>query len=396
MENVKEEFRNYFRKSLTDNNFVKLTFGKYRGGDKEFERILVSRIETKEGNKLSFKFKYSTKDIIKNYGFEEGIRLSDEILGKDFLSAALFTTEKDYSVDYSKKRIPQLHIRKPLYTNTAAGVHNKIKNRFVNEDSYYLKLLGISDAEGKIKSDKYSKFRQVDKFIEILDSLYKASELQRKDEIRITDLGSGKSYLTFAIYDYFKNTADKKVCITGIEKNTELVNLSNEAAVKCGYEGLKFVAGDITAYAGTDFDIAVALHACDTATDDAIVKALESKAGIIILAPCCQKYVRKKILIPDKLTGIFKYGINEERLASMITDGLRAMTLEYFGYETKVFEFISTEHTAKNTMITAVKSGEINLEKLAEINGIKKEFGFEDFYLDRQLGLITEQIKDSE
>lgn len=391
MENVKEEFRNYFRKSLTDNNFVKLTFGKYRGGDKEFEKILVSRIETKEGNKLSFKFRYSTKDIVKNYGFEEGIRLSDEILGKDFLSAVLFTTEKDYSVDYSKKRIPQLHIRKPVFTTAAAEVHNKLKNRFVSEDSVYLKLLGISDAEGKIKSDKYSKFRQVDKFIEILDSLYKASELQKKDEIRITDLGSGKSYLTFAIYDYFKNTADKKVCITGIEKKTELVNLSNEAAVKCGYEGLKFITGDITGYAGTDCDIAVALHACDTATDDAVIKALEANAGIIILAPCCQKYVRKKIVIPDKLAGIFKYGIHEERLASMLTDGLRAMTLEYYGYETKVFEFISTEHTAKNTMITAVKSCDKNPEKLAEINGIKEEFGIEDYYLDRQPGLSTEQ-----
>jgi hypothetical protein len=390
MENVKDEFKGYLRESIDSDKFVRLTFGKYRGGDKDFENIYVSRIETKEGEKLSFKFRYKTKDIVKNYDFNAGIRLADEILGKDFFSATIFTTEKDYSVDYSKKRIPQLHIKKPTYKTSLSESHNKVKSRFVKEDSKFLNLLGISTAEGKIKPEWYGKFRQIDKFTEILDSLYRTSKLEEKEEIRITDMGSGKSYLTFAVYDYFRNTLNKNVKVTGIEQKEDLVKLSNRISSQCGFDGLNFISANIESQTNDKPDITTALHACDTATDDAICKALESDSEIIILAPCCQKYVRKKLSIPERLKGIFRYGIQEERLASMLTDGLRALVLEYFGYEVKVFEFISQEHTAKNTMITAVKKHEKNPDKLKEIFEIKKEFGTEDFYLDRKLNLKTE------
>ena len=384
MEVEKQKFIEHFKNSLDKNTFAKITFGKYRGGDKEFQNIFITRIDTKDGEKLSFKFRYKTKDIVKNYDYEPGVRLADEILGKDFLSGTLFTTENDFTIDYSKKRIPKLYIKKATLSSSEISVHNKLKSRFVNSESKYLYLLGITTQDGKVKADKNDKFRQVDKFIEIIDSLYRTSDLRNREEIKIIDMGSGKSYLTFAMYDYFKNTLLKKITINGIEQRAELVKLSNNFAEECGFDKLTFIYGNIKNTEFENADIAVALHACDTATDDAIYNAIRSEAEIIVLAPCCHKYVRKKMQSPEALKGIYKHGILFERLGVSVTDALRALTLEFFGYETKVFEFISSEHTAKNTMITAVKRNPIDENKLKEIEIIKKEFDIEDFYLDKK------------
>jgi len=388
MENEKQKFIDHLNKSISECTFVKITFGKYRGDDKEFQNIYVTEIEIKEGERLSFKFRYKTKDIVKNYEYGTGIKLVEEILGKDFLSGTLFTTKNDFTIDYSKKRIPKLYIKKATTTSQVSPEHNKVKLRFVDQSAKYFQLLGITTSDGKVKADKYDKFRQVDKFIEIADSLYRSSELKEKNEIRITDMGSGKSYMTFALYDYFANTLAKKVEMKGIEQKEDLVKLSNWISDECKFSGLKFESGTIEKLKEGKTDIVVALHACDTATDDAIIKAIEAEAEIIILAPCCQKYVRKKLVIPEMMKGIYRHGILEERLAVTLTDGLRALLLEYYGYETKVFEFISSEHTAKNTMITAVRNRSLkerSEEKLNEINLIKKEYGLDDFYADKSL-----------
>jgi len=384
MGNEKQKFLEHFKNNIDQNTFAKITFGKYRGDDKEFQNIFVTRIETKDGKKLSFKFRYKTKDIVKNYDFDAGLRLVDEILGKDFLSGTLFTTENDFTIDYSKKRIPKLHIKKATLSSSEVSEHNKVKSRFVNADSKYFYLLGITSQEGKVKADKFDKFRQVDKFIEIMDSLYRTSDLKNKKEVFIIDMGSGKSYLTFAMYDYFKNTLGKQIEIKGIELKEDLVKLSNNFAEECGFDKLTFMNGNIENIDFDNADIAVALHACDTATDDAIFNAIKSGAEIIILAPCCHKYVRKKMKSPEALKGIYKHGILFERLAVSVTDALRALTLECFGYESKVFEFISSEHTAKNTMITAVKKKPIDENKLKEIETVKMEFDIGDFYLDKK------------
>lgn len=376
--------------SIKDGSFVKMSFGKYRGGDSEFKGLTVNLITTNEGDRLSFRFSYKTKEVVKNYEIDKGAALISEITGKDFLSATLFTTREDYSLDYSKKRIPTLHTRKPAFSTTLPREHNREKHRIVDPASEYFYLLGISSKEGRVHSDKYDKFKQVDKFIEIVDSLVASSELKDKNEISATDLGSGKSYITFALYDYFTNTKGINAKVKGIEQRKELADLSNKTAIQCRFNSLSFMEGKISDGDSDSSDIVTALHACDTATDDAIAFALKNNAGIILLAPCCQKYVRKRMLIPDDLKPVFGHGILEERLAVILTDSLRALVLEYFGYETKVFEFISSEHTSRNTMITGVRprdTGKINMKALNEIKMIKEKFGVEDFYLDKILGL---------
>lgn len=386
MNNEVQKFHEHVRQSIISNTFVKITFGKYRGDDKEFKNIFVKKISSNEGQKFSFTFRYTTKDIVKNYDTEKAISLVSEITGRDFLSATLFTTQNDFTVEFSKRRIPVLHKKKPLFTTVVINPHNKDKLRFVNQHAKYLYLTGITTVDGKVKASMYDKFRQIDKFIEIVDLLYRVSDLKDKSEIEITDMGSGKSYMTFALYDYFTSRLNKNASILGIEQREELVNQSNQISKECGFEGLKFKTGSIDSTGKINSDITVALHACDTATDDAIYKAVTYGAEIIVLAPCCQKYLRKKMKIPGLLKPVFSHGILEERLAVSLTDGLRALVLEYSGYDVKVFEFISSEHTDKNTMITAVKrnSKDNNRAKiLDEIIRIKDEFLIADFYLDK-------------
>ncbi|HAY34264.1 MAG TPA: SAM-dependent methyltransferase [Bacteroidetes bacterium] len=390
MTSEKEKFIGELRKSISDNSFVKLQFGKYRGDDREFQKIIVNRINLKDGERLSFNFRYNTKDVIKNFEIEKGIKLAEDITGNDFLSGTLFTTRNDFTIDHSKKRVPAFHKKRPSFNAPDVKEHNRQKARKIKPDAEYFHLLGITSDNGTVKAGMYDKFRQVDKFIETIDSIYRSSEISKNETVSITDMGSGKSYLTFAMYDHFKNVLEKNVTVKGIEQNRELTELSNRFAAKCGFTGLEFINGNIFDTEIDKTDITIALHACDTATDDAIKKALAADSKIIVLAPCCQKYVRKKMTVPEKLKGIFGYGIHEERLAVMLTDGLRAMILEKYGYDTKVFEFISSDHTARNTMIAAMRNSSKSINPENQTDIIKSEFRIDDFYLDK---ILNENFK---
>lgn len=383
---VKPDFIEVLKKSLEENTFVKFTLGKFRGSEEGLENIYVTPVKIKDEVKLAFRYKYKTRDVYKNYDNNEAVNIIEDEIGKNFLHGGLFTTFNDIVIEYNKRRIPRTFSRKASFTRVDVKEHNRIKTRFIDSKEEYLNLLGITNAKGEVKGDKYDKFRQIDKFVEIVNGLFKESSLNEKDEISMVDFGSGKSYLTFALYDYFNERLGVKTKITGVEQRADLAEISNKVSEECGFKGLKFENNTISAYSGKKTDIVIALHACDTATDDAIAKALKVGAEIIILAPCCQKYVRKQINIPKALESVFKHGILEEHLSSFITDGLRAMVLESYGYNTKVFEFISGDHTSKNIMITAVKSeySEDNyLKKVVEIEKMKSEFGLKDFYLDK-------------
>lgn len=385
----KKKFIDRIEPSLKDGSFVKMTFGKYRGGGDGIRELTVTLINTTDGEKLSFRFVYASKDIVKNYDFSKALRLIEEITGKDFLAANLFTTAGDHSIDYSRKLVPTLHSRKPAFSSRPSLSHNREKTRMVDASAVYFNLLGLTSREGKVLSEKYDKFRQVDKFIQIVDSLIMSSELAGKNKVTALDLGSGKSYMTFALYDYLAGSRNLNPEVKGVEQRPDLAAACNSVAEKCGFAKLSFTSGEIKEQPAVGADIVTALHACDTATDDSIALALNCSASLILLAPCCQKYVRSKIKIPGQLRPVLKFGIHEERMAVMLTDSLRALVLQYFGYRTNIFEFISTEHTARNTMISALKTADRQKDEkaLAELNSLKEFFGLQDFYLDRILGL---------
>ncbi|MEO8514802.1 MAG: SAM-dependent methyltransferase, partial [Ignavibacteria bacterium] len=383
---VKGEFMDWLENSLNDNIFVKFTLGKYRGNEDGLENIYINPVKIKEEIKFALRYKYKTRDVYKNHTAEEAVNIIGDEIGKNFLYGGLFTIKNDYVIEYNKKRVPRTYTRKASFSRVEVKEHNRIKTRYIDSKDKYLNLLGITNMKGEVKGDKYDKFRQVDKFIEILYSLIESSSLADKNEMNVVDYGSGKSYLTFALYNYLNNKLGVNAKVTGIEQREDLAELSNKSAEEVEFRDLKFINSTIKDNSIKKVDIVIALHACDTATDDAIHKAIGINAEIIILAPCCQKYIRKNFEIPKSLEGIFKHGILEEHLASFITDGLRALVLESYGYKTKVFEFISGDHTSKNIMITAVKdeyTEDRYMRKLVEIESMKSQFGLSDFYLDK-------------
>jgi hypothetical protein len=204
-------------------------------------------------------------------------------------------------------------------------------------------------------------------------------------------MGSGKGYLTFALYDYLHNVLNLKTKITGVEFREDLVALCNGIAMKSGFDNLGFVQGSIEDYEARQMDILIALHACDTATDDAIYKGISANASLIVVAPCCHKQIRREMETNRKaneVSFLTKYGIFLERQAEMVTDGIRALILEYHGYKTKVFEFISDVHTPKNVLIVGTKA-KVTQERKEEIKKAikqaKYDFGIDTHHLEKLL-----------
>lgn len=385
-ENV-EKFISELAKSLHENTFVKLTLGNYKGADAHLQKILVRLVETKKGTRLFFLYRQDTRDTAKNFDFTTGAAKIKEYLGADFFSGHLFTTENDLQLDIGKKGKSRLNIGKPTFKTLPSLAHDREKQALVNPNSFYLKALGITTDKGEIRDKQHDKWKQINKFIETLAKLFDNSLLKDKKELKIVDMGAGKGYLTFATYDYFKNVRGINASITGVDTKSELVGLCNDIAKASEFENLKFVHGWIGDYDLKDVDILIALHACNTATDDAIFKGIQAKASLIVCAPCCHQEIRPQIKPPALLKDVLKHGVILEREAESLTDGLRGLLLEKSGYATKIFEFIPTEHTPKNNMIVGTRHNrEIQTDRFeSEIREIKDFYGIREQRLEKLL-----------
>ncbi|MDQ3129748.1 MAG: SAM-dependent methyltransferase [Acidobacteriota bacterium] len=386
IENI-EKFIGEFVRSLREEIFVKMTLGNYKGADAHLQKILVRLVETKKGTRLFFLYRQDTRDTAKNFDFAEGVKIVGEFLGADFFGGHLFTTENDFQLDIGKKGKSRLNVAKPTFREKPALEHNREKQIQINSNSFYLKALGITTDRGEIRDKQQDKWRQINKFVETLGNLFDKSELKDREKLNIVDMGSGKGYLTFAAYDFFANIRGLDVKITGVDTKSELVGLCNDIAKASEFENLRFVHGWIGDYEIENVDILIALHACNTATDDAIFKGINAKADLIVVAPCCHQEIRPQITPPEMFQNILKHGIMLEREAESITDGLRALLLEKSGYQTRVFEFISTEHTPKNNMIVGTRNEKTaDTKKLeTEIKTIKEFYGIKEQRLEALL-----------
>ncbi len=233
--------------------------------------------------------------------------------------------------------------------------HNRRKKYILDPEQKvdFLVDLGVQTKEGKIVHAQYDKFRQINRFLEFIEDIL--PQLPKNREVQILDFGCGKSYLTFAMYYYLKELKGYPVRIIGLDLKADVIEHCNELAEKYGYEGLRFYVGDIAEYDGVNqVDMVVTLHACDTATDYALDKAIRWGAQVILSVPCCQHELNKQIK-NEILAPVFKYGLIKERMAALFTDALRAQILESRGYEVQILEFIDMEHTPKNILIRAVK-----------------------------------------
>ncbi|MCD0488025.1 SAM-dependent methyltransferase [Pedobacter sp. MC2016-14] len=388
------QFQNHLNESISTGTFLKVSLGNYQGNDKELKNVYVRRVKIKRVDMLSFTYRNKTRDIIKNLSIVDGMRLVGQFISNDFRIATLFTTGKEVILEYNKKGVISLRERllntRPVPVPLAS--HDKEKKRVIEAvgSKSYLQALNITDATGVVYKNAQSKYKQINQYIELLSPMIKG--LPAGSIRNVADMGSGKGYLTFALYDYLHQVLGLDVDVVGVEYREDLVLLCNEISKSSDFKKLSFVPGTIEDFDASGTDLLIALHACDTATDDAIFKGITAGAKLIVVAPCCHKQIRREMVsasAKNELDFVLKYGIFMERQAEMVTDGIRALILEYYGYKTKVMEFISDVHTPKNVLIVGVKANpaadlDLNGKQiLKKIKEAKDFFGISYHHLEK-------------
>jgi SAM-dependent methyltransferase len=273
------------------------------------------------------------------------------------------------------------------------GEHDREKKRYLELSRPFLHDLGVTDKQQALIPAMSRKWKQINKFIEVFSHALSSAPLAAEQPVRVADFGSGKGYLTFAIHDYLRNTLQREAQVTGVELRPDMVELCNAAAARLEHPGLKFECGDVRSVVPSAIEVMIALHACDIATDYAIHTGIRCGAAIIMCSPCCHKQIRPQMHSPGLLKPMLQYGLHLGQQAEMLTDSLRALYLEACGYETKVFEFISLEHTNKNKMILATRRREpVAAQALLEkIQALKAFYGVKEHCLETLLradGLI--------
>ena len=330
----------------------KLIISKPATKQEEYRKIIVQKKEA------FFQMeKYTDKQVFhENLSVEELETALEELMQNHFRQLNGFDIEAEHILLVSKKGVPSYKKKKLQNAVNETATHNRKKNYLLEEGKVIPPLvdMGIFTAEGKIVRTMYDKFKQINRFVEIIDDYVKDC---KKEKLHIIDFGCGKSYLTFAMYYYLRELKGYDVNIIGLDLKTDVIEKCNSLALRYGYEKLHFYHGDIADYEGVScVDMVVTLHACDTATDYALAKAVEWGAEVILSVPCCQHEVNKQIK-NEMLEPVLRYGILKERMSALITDAVRADLLESKGYDTQILEFIDMEHTPKNLLIRAVRTG---------------------------------------
>jgi hypothetical protein len=383
---ARDRFFDLLRSAIQDGSLVKLTLGKYRGTDATLQNIFVRPVGLKTGPHLAFVTRHATRDVTKNFEAEAAVTEVDRLLGATFLDAHLFTTTQTAQFESEPDGAARLKVTAVgKEKQPPAASHDRAKQYPIPADTPWLRALGVTNERGQPREGMADKFRQIQKFAELLQHLIAEafptlSESGASAPLHIVDMGSGKGYLTFAIAALLRERA----IVRGIEVRPDLVALCNKVAMESGLEqSLTFNAGTINEATIGHCDVLIALHACDTATDDALARGISAGAKLLVVAPCCQKELRRQLQAPPVLADALRHGIFQERHAEFATDALRAQLLEWAGYRTKVFEFISTEHTAKNIMITAVKTEEAATDRAKLVERVRKFAAFYGIHSQR-------------
>ncbi len=351
---ARDRFLDLFRTTLRDGSFVKATLGKYRGADATLRNVFLRPTTLKTGPHVTFVWRHATRDITKNLEPHAAGEQVADLIGRDFLDAHLFTTQQTAQLETKADGTSRIRITmvaaKP---NAAPVVHDRAKRHVIPADTPWVRALGVTNDRAQPREGMADKFRQIQKFAEVVSHLVDEAEFSGgASPLRVVDMGSGKGYLTFALAALLGERGD----VRGVEARPELITLCNKIAAENGLAPrLRFSAGHIADAPLEGCDILIALHACDTATDDALARGIAAGARLLVVSPCCQKELRRQLKAPPVLADALRHGIFQERQAEFVTDALRAQLLEWAGYRTKVFEFISTEHTAKNLMIAGIK-----------------------------------------
>ena len=343
--------------ALHDGRFERLLLAGYRGPEPDLKRVTLRAIELRGQPQLSFVHHHERRDETHNWPQAEGLRRLRALIGAAFANAHLHTPGQELQLAYSRKGRASLRSGRREAAGAApqGAAHNREKQRLLSLDRPFLAALGVTDAQQRLVPAMARKWKQINKFLEVIDAALQAAPLAAGARLEVLDFGAGKGYLTFALHDHLRHALGRDARITGVELRQDMVELCNGIVQRLGLQGLHFEQGDVAGFAPRPMDLMIALHACDTATDQAMHIGIRGGASIICCAPCCHKQLRPQLLQPQPLRPLLRHGVHLGQEAEMLTDGLRALLLDACGYDTQVFEFVSLEHTAKNKMILAVK-----------------------------------------
>lgn len=353
----------------------------------EFSKVTLRPIEIQERSAYQLTYHFSNKVTHENLAPATAGDRAMDLLEHVFEHAALFTPTADYAI----RARPDGSFRvktAPPSKQSASTSHNRSKERLIPDGvpCPFLHEIGVMTAEGRVRAAMYHKFRQINRFLELVNDI--VPDLPGDRALRIVDFGCGKSYLTFALHHLLTNIHQRDVHIIGLDRKVDVIRDCSELAQRLECRGLEFREGDIAHHVTDDsVDLAVSLHACDTATDDALAKAVTWNCRVILAVPCCQHELAPKLHV-ESLSPLARHGILLDRFAALATDALRAQLLELHGYSTQIVEFIDLEHTAKNVLIRAVRRTGVDPHhesREAEYAAYKRLLGIETPYLERAL-----------
>lgn len=346
-----------------------------------YKKITARPVIIKDEKIIQMEKHTETKVFHENISYENAGEIIVELIRSEYRNVNIFTEDSDYQFIVSKKGSVKM-TEKEATKKLRIEDHNKKKQYIINEGEScsFLIELGVMNQEGSVYAKKYDKFKQINKFLEIVDDSLKGNEL--KDDFMIIDFGCGKAYLTFALYHYFYNIKHVNVKIIGLDLKEEVIEFCNKTSKKLGYHNLEFKIGDIKDFEyKSNVDMIVTLHACNNATDAALVKAIKWNTEIILSVPCCQHEFFDKIESSD-LEPMLKHGLIKERISSLVTDSLRSLFLETKGYKVQLLEFISMDHTPKNILIRAVKTNKNTEKAQVQYDEFKKFWNLQDIFIE--------------
>ena len=404
----RERFLEALAQGVADGSVTRVLLSKPVAKGDDLERVTARPLVLRGERQLSFVFKHRTKDITKNEPVAAALETIAALVGARFAHAHLFARDAELQLMMSRKGRYTLHRAKANADDATRGAvaaasdedvaqHDRQKHRFVSLDAPFLVELGVATARHELVPAMARKWKQINKFVEVMSHALESAGLGATAPLNIVDFGAGKGYLTFALHDWLRRQAagaPRALDVVGVELRPDLVRLCNDAIAKCGLEGLRFEAGDVSSFVPERLDVMIALHACDTATDHALHTGIRAGAAIIMCSPCCHKQIRPQMQMPSLLKPMLQHGIHLGQQAEMVTDGLRALLLEAHGYDAQVFEFVALEHTSKNKMILAVRrpgrqdtpqAQRRRADVLAQIAELKQFYGIREHCLETLL-----------
>lgn len=372
-----------FERAVDRAVFRRLTLARAASREELRRKVVLRPVHFGGRDQVQIVERFATRDVTKNVPPSEALALAETLCGKTFLDAHLETFDALIVLRHSRKGVPHLTRKRIEFPHEIMVNNDRTKKRLLEIDRLpWLSDLGIVGDDLRILPSRSDKWRQMQRFVELLDHAWPGSD----KIVRVADMGSGKGYLTFAVHAWLTGLGGP-ISVTGIELREELVKLCNNIVNRYSLSNLSFKVGAISDLPDVEADIVIALHACDTATDDALAHGINTSATMIVVAPCCQHEIRASMRPSEAIAGLVSHGLLRQRQADLITDSLRILLLERAGYEVRVAEFVDAEHTAKNLLIMATRhqtrrdSAKIN----AQIDDLKRLFGVESFYLEKRL-----------